>query len=72
MFIKIKASTKEAGRLKQTLALAVSQLEGGESLDEVVVLPQQLLKQLLVGVQHALQKLKETVSYAGFSRQVSR
>jgi hypothetical protein len=45
-----KAGTKEADRLKQTLALAVGQLEGGKGLDEVPVLPQQFLKQLLPGV----------------------
>jgi hypothetical protein len=42
-FCRRKTGKKEAGDLKQTLALAVS----GEGLREVAVLPQQLLKELL-------------------------
>jgi hypothetical protein len=55
------------------LAFAVGQLQRAERLDEAAVPPQQLLEELFAGVQHTLEKLKETVSgYAAFLKQVLR
>jgi hypothetical protein len=48
------------------LALVVGLLKVGEGLRKVPVLPQELLKQLLAGVEGALHKFEVEVSYASF------
>ena len=54
--MKTATGTKEAGEFKRTLAVAVLEIEGGERLVEVLVLPEQLFEDLLAVVQHALRK----------------
>jgi hypothetical protein len=57
---KGKTGMKETGQVKQTLALAIGQLEGRMGIREVAVLPERLLKQLLAGLQHTLQGVDES------------